>query len=265
MGGRINLDFISHRFASADDYTLREIDNVIQPGEICTLIGRSGCGKSTLLHMIAGLLKPSEGCIRIDGKQVHKPSAKWNMMFQEASLYPWMTVKENAALGLLFAGVSSSEATSKVKELLHMVGIGDKENAKVRSLSGGQQQRVALARSLATEPEVLLLDEPFSALDAFTRSTLQQEVPSICKKLNITMVTVTHDIDEAITMADRVMIMSQNPGQIVDELNIDIPWPHRHMDHKFQQLRDRLMEMFTDTNNATNQNKLSDDKQTDAA
>ena len=265
MGARITLDYLSHRFGSSEDYTLHSIDNVIEPGEICTLIGRSGCGKSTLLHMIAGLLIPTEGCVRIDNKQVNKPSAKWNMMFQEASLYPWMTVTENAALGLLFAGMPKNEATRKVTALLEMVGLAEKADANVLSLSGGQQQRVALARSLATEPDVLLLDEPFSALDAFTRTALQEEVPAICKELNITMVTVTHDIDEAITMADRVMIMSQNPGRIVNELKVDLPWPRRHMDQRFQQLREQLMEMFTETNNIDEDPVETPDQQTVAA
>ena len=174
-------------------------------------------------------------------------------MFQKASLYPWMSVKENAALGLLFAGVSPAQASEKIDGLLDMVGLHDRKDARVQSLSGGQQQRVALARSLATEPEVLLLDEPFSALDAFTRGALQEEVPLICRKLNITMVTVTHDIDEAITMADRVLIMSQNPGRIVDELSVDLPWPRRHMDHKFQHLRDELMQMFVQTETTNSQ------------
>ena len=247
MGARIALDYLSHRFGSATDLTLADIDLTIEPGEVCTLIGRSGCGKSTLLHAIAGLLIPSEGCVRIDGKQVRKPCAKWNMMFQAASLYPWMSVKENAALGLAFAGSSKTEIDEKVTSLLEMLGLGEKANANVQSLSGGQQQRVALARSLATEPELLLLDEPFSALDAFTRSSLQEEVPAICKELNITVVTVTHDIDEAISMADRVMVMARNPGRIVSELKVDLPWPRRHMDHRFQQLREQLMEMFTAT------------------
>jgi NitT/TauT family transport system ATP-binding protein len=197
--------------------------------------------------MLAGLLIPSEGCVRINGHQVSRPSAKWNMMFQKASLYPWMSVKENAALGLLFAGISKAEASQRVDELLDMVGLHDKKDVNVQSLSGGQQQRVALARSLATEPEVLLLDEPFSALDAFTRTALQEEVPAICRARGITMVIVTHDIDEAITMADRVLIMSQNPGRVVDELNVELPWPRRHMDAGFQSLRDRLMEQFKGT------------------
>lgn len=247
MGATISLDYITHRFSPAAAPTLKEIENRIEPGEMVALIGRSGCGKSTLLHMLAGLLIPSEGCVRINGHQVSKPSAKWNMMFQKASLYPWMSVKENAALGLLFAGLGKAEASARVDELLDMVGLHDKKDVNVQSLSGGQQQRVALARSLATEPEVLLLDEPFSALDAFTRTALQEEVPAICRARGITMVIVTHDIDEAITMADRVLIMSQNPGRVVSELNVELPWPRRHMDAGFQALRDELMERFKGT------------------
>ncbi len=244
MGASISLDYITHRFSPTSPPTLKEIDSHIEPGEMVALIGRSGCGKSTLLHILAGLLIPSEGCVRINGTQVTKPSAKWNMMFQKASLYPWMTVKENAALGLLFAGVPKKEASTRVDKLLDMVGLHNKKDVNVQSLSGGQQQRVALARSLATEPELLLLDEPFSALDAFTRSALQEEVPTICRERGITMVIVTHDIDEAITMADRVLIMSQNPGRIVCELTVNLPWPRRHMDPRFQAKRDELMKRF---------------------
>ncbi len=247
MGASISIDYVTHRYANSLDPTLKEIDNKIAPGELVALIGRSGCGKSTLLHMLAGLLMPSEGCIRINGQQVTKPSAKWNIMLQKASLYPWMSVKENAALGLLFAGVPKKEAEQRVESLLDMVGLHDKKDVNVQSLSGGQQQRVALARSLATEPEVLLLDEPFSALDAFTRTALQEEIPAICRQLGITMVIVTHDIDEAIAMADRVLIMSQNPGRIVSELQVALPWPRRHMDGGFQSRRNELMTIFKGT------------------
>ncbi|MCK7543501.1 ABC transporter ATP-binding protein [Marinobacter bryozoorum] len=247
MGATISLDYITHRFSRGAAPTLEKIENRIEPGEMVALIGRSGCGKSTLLHMLAGLLIPSEGCVRVNGHQVSRPSAKWNMMFQKASLYPWMSVRENAALGLLFSGMAKAEAFSRVDELLEMLGLHDKRDVNVQSLSGGQQQRVALARSLATDPEILLLDEPFSALDAFTRTALQEEVPAICRDLDITMVIVTHDIDEAIAMADRVMIMSQNPGRIVGELDVELPWPRRHMDAGFQSLRDQLMTQFKET------------------
>lgn len=246
MGARISVDYVTHRYSASAAPTLYDVSTVIKPGQSVALIGRSGCGKSTLLHILAGLLHPSEGCVRVNGHQITKPSARWNMMFQKASLYPWMNVQENAALGLIFAGVAKREAVAQVQELLAMVGLQDKKSDKVQSLSGGQQQRVALARSLATNPEVLLLDEPFSALDAFTRTSLQDEVPAICRSRGITLVLVTHDIDEAVAMADRVLIMSQNPGRIVSELDIDLPYPRRHMDAKFQLLRSRLMSRFED-------------------
>ena len=257
MGARISLDYITHQFGSSAPPTLVDINGEIEPGELVALIGRSGCGKSTLLHILAGLLQPSEGCVRINGRQITKPSARWNMMFQKASLYPWMSTEENAALGLIFSGVKKREAVAQVQELLAMVGLQDKNKARVQSLSGGQQQRVALARSLATNPEVLLLDEPFSALDAFTRTSLQDEVPAICRERGISMVLVTHDIDEAVAMSDRVMIMSQNPGRIVKELTIDLPYPRRHMDAHFQALRSELMDQFENidsSNQSTHQN-----------
>ena len=245
MGASISLDFITHRFSSSAKPTLQAIDKRIKPGELIALVGRSGCGKSTLLHMMAGLMLPTEGCVRINGTQVTKPSAKWNMMFQKASLYPWMSVRENAGLGLLFAGMKKREVTQRVDTLLDKLGLEEKKDTNVQLLSGGQQQRVALARSLATDPDVLLLDEPFSALDTFTRTSLQEEVPAICRERGITMVTVTHDIDEAISMADRIFIMTQNPGQIADELTADLPWPRNQGDSEFQVLRTELMTRFT--------------------
>ena len=244
MGATISLDFLSHQFATATSLTLQNIQCQISAGEQVALIGRSGCGKSTLLHIMAGLMMPSEGCVRINGKQVTKPCAKWNMMFQKASLYPWMSVKKNAALGLLFAGVDKKTTDERIDYLLGLVGLADKSEVNVQSLSGGQQQRVALARSLATEPEVLLLDEPFSALDMFTRSALQQEVPAICRQLGITLVTVTHDIDEAIYMSDRVMIMAQNPGRIIDELKLELDWPRDPSDPQVKDTRVMIMERF---------------------
>ncbi len=245
MGASISLDYITHRFTPRAKPVLKNIDNKIAAGEHVTLIGRSGCGKSTLLQMMAGLLKPAEGCVRINGKAVSKPSAKWNMMFQKASLYPWMSVKDNAALGLIFAGSKRSEIDQAVDSLLAMLGLLDKKNENVQSLSGGQQQRVALARSLATKPDILLLDEPFSALDTFTRSSLQHEVPAICRDREITLVTVTHDIDEAVAMADRVLIMSQNPGEIIDEVKLSLNWPRDQSSTEFQQARQQLMTKFS--------------------
>jgi NitT/TauT family transport system ATP-binding protein len=241
MSANISIDYITHTFKGQTAPTLKDIELRIQPGEKIALIGRSGCGKSTLLHMLAGLLMPSEGCVRIRGHQVTKPSAKWNMMFQKPSLYPWMNVRQNAELGLVFSGEKDPE---KIDHLLNMVGLNDKADAHIQSLSGGQQQRVALARSLATSPDLLLLDEPFSALDAFTRSSLQDEVAQISSQEELTMVIVTHDIDEAVAMADRVLIMSANPGHIVGEMTIDLPFPRNRASIEFNHKREELMNHF---------------------
>ena len=252
MGANINIDFITHTFKGQKSPTLKDIELQIKPKEKIALIGRSGCGKSTLLHMLAGLLIPSEGCVRIHGHQLSKPSAKWNMMFQKPSLYPWMNVRQNAELGLIFSGTQDSQ---KIDSLLKLVGLSDKADESVQSLSGGQQQRVALARSLATSPEVLLLDEPFSALDAFTRSSLQDEVAEIASKENLTMVIVTHDIDEAVAMADRVLIMSANPGKIVGEKVINLDFPRNRSSTEFSRQREELMNQFENLVGEQNEGK----------
>lgn len=241
MSANLSIDFITHTFKGQKQPTLKNIALQIKPGEKIALIGRSGCGKSTLLHMMAGLLIPSEGCVRIHGHTVSKPCAKWNMMFQKPSLYPWMSVRENAELGLIFTGKRDA---AKIDRLLAMVGLSDKADANVQSLSGGQQQRVAVARSMATSPELLLLDEPFSALDAFTRASLQDDVASIVTQEGLTLVIVTHDIDEAVAMADRVLIMSANPGQIVGEMTVDLPFPRNRASAEFSRQREQLMTQF---------------------
>ncbi len=241
MSASVTVDYITHTFKGQPAPTLENIELKIQPGEKIALIGRSGCGKSTLLHMLAGLLMPSEGVVRIHGHQVTKPSAKWNMMFQKPSLYPWMNVRQNAELGLIFAGAPDPH---KIDALLELVGLSEKADESVQSLSGGQQQRVALARSLATSPELLLLDEPFSALDAFTRASLQDEVAEIASRENLTLVIVTHDIDEAVAMADRVLIMSTDPGRIVGEMKVDLPLPRNRASAEFSRKREALMNQF---------------------
>lgn len=234
---------LSHTYKKSAAPVLTDINLSIPKGQLTALIGRSGCGKSTLLQMIAGLLLPSDGAVRIGGKTVVKPSAKWNMMFQKPSLYPWMTVRENAALGLVFAG-TYKQKQERVEELLDMVGLAEHKDKNVQQLSGGQQQRVALARSLATEPEILLLDEPFSALDAFTRTALQTEVAQICHDQGITMIMVTHDIEEAVAMADKVVIMSHNPGEIVGELDVPLSYPRDRSAADFVELKETLFNQF---------------------
>lgn len=242
-GSSVWISELSHTFKKQPKPALKNINLTIPKGQLTALIGRSGCGKSTLLQMIAGLMIPSDGAVRINAHTVTKPSAKWNMMFQKPSLYPWMTVRENAALGLVFAGTYNAKK-DRVETLLDMVGLSEHKDKNVQQLSGGQQQRVALARSLATEPEILLLDEPFSALDAFTRSQLQNEVSEICHNQGITMILVTHDIEEAVAMADKVVIMSQNPGEIVGEMDVTLDYPRDRSADAFTTLKENLFNEF---------------------
>lgn len=249
MGAAISIDYITHHYPGQEQPTLKDIQVQAAPGETIALIGQSGCGKSTLLHMLAGLLIPSDGCVRINGHQVIKPSPRWNMMFQKPSLYPWMTVRKNASLGLIFQG-RKRDMQSRIDSLLETVGLTEKAEVNVQSLSGGQQQRVALARSLATEPELLLLDEPFSALDAFTRVALQDEVVRLAHERGISVVFVTHDIEEAVAMADRVLVMGSNPGTITAELEVDIAHPRNRNSQAFVDLKAELMGYFGATRTA---------------
>lgn len=243
-GTEIRLMGLTHRYGSRSTVTFNKIDLESPQGEALAIIGRSGCGKSTLLHIVAGILKPSEGRVTLDGTLVTAPSPRWVMMFQAPHLYPWMTVTQNVGVGLTFARWSRRDIAAKVKEAIALVELQDFAEANVQDLSGGQQQRVALARSLVMEPELLLLDEPFSALDAFTRAALQKDVRSIAKRLGFNIIIVTHDIDEAVIMADRAVIMAGSPGNIVHEMDVDLPDPRDRTDPQVQALRGRLMNTF---------------------
>jgi NitT/TauT family transport system ATP-binding protein len=243
MASGIEIDRITHRYGDRGDVVLADIGVTIGAGEVTALIGRSGCGKSTLLQIIAGLIQPSRGAVRIDGQTVAAPSRKWNLMFQQPSLFPWMTVFDNAALGLRFAGRHHGLA-ERVGGLLERLEIAEYADVNVQKLSGGQQQRVALARSLASEPDVLLLDEPLSSLDAFTRAALQADIRGLIRELGITAVLVTHDFEEAVMMADRVVLMRAQPGRIVGERLVDLPDPRRRNSLELQTQRAALAQHF---------------------
>lgn len=243
MGASIQINGITHQFSPKGEVVLQDLFLDIDAGSNIALIGESGCGKSTLLHMLAGLLLPSEGCVKINGRQVIRAHPEWNMMFQQPGLYPWLNVWQNVALGLQFTG-QKENLQARVAEMLELVGLSDRARARVQDLSGGQQQRVALARSLAVDPQIILLDEPFSALDAFTRRNLQIEVSSIARDKGITLVLVTHDIDEALTMGEKVAVMGRNPGTLQDVMDVDLPFPRNPMQPAFAQLREALMDRF---------------------
>jgi ABC-type nitrate/sulfonate/bicarbonate transport system ATPase subunit len=222
-GAHIAVTGVGHRYRrNARSDALSGIDFEVQPCEAVALVGRSGCGKSTLLHILSGLTMPTVGEVRIDGALVSGPSPRWIVMFQQSHLYPWMTVEQNVGLGLKFAGRPRREIRDRVQDLLGLVDLEGYAGRNVQDLSGGQQQRVALARSLAAQPEVLLLDEPFSALDTVTRRALQRDVRRIAVEYGITLVIVTHDIPEAVVMADRALVMASEPGRIVENVPIDV-------------------------------------------
>jgi ABC-type nitrate/sulfonate/bicarbonate transport system ATPase subunit len=221
-GAHIGVTGVSHRYRRNASDALSGVSFEVQPCEAVALVGRSGCGKSTLLHILAGLTLPTAGEVRIDGALVAGPSPRWIVMFQQPHLYPWMTVEENVGLGMKFAGRTRREIRDRVGDLLALVELGGYCGRNVQDLSGGQQQRVALARSLAVQPEVLLLDEPFSALDTVTRRALQRDVRRIAVEYGITLVIVTHDIPEAVAMADRALVMASDPGRIVENVQIEV-------------------------------------------
>ena len=221
-GARIVVTAVSHRYRGSSQFALNNISFEVQPCEAVALVGRSGCGKSTLLHILAGLMPPSAGEVHIDDALVWRPSPRWTVMFQQPHLYPWMNVEQSVGLGLKFAGRPRKEIAIRVGELLRLVELEDYVTRNVQDLSGGQQQRVALARSLAVRPDVLLLDEPFSALDAVTRRALQRDVRRIAIEIGITVVIVTHDIAEAVVMADRAIVMKSDPAEIAEIVPIAI-------------------------------------------
>lgn len=215
----IQLRSVDHRYRRNGALILNSVNFSVARGDRVAIIGRSGCGKSTLLQMIAGLIRPTRGGVAIGGVEVAAPSPRCTLMFQRPLLFPWLTVAENIALALRFSG-RAKEAPARVSRLLELVGLQGLGKGRVHELSGGQQQRVALARSLAVDPQILLLDEPFSALDAVTRSELRGQIRAILDALSITFVLVTHDVGDALDLARRVVVMAAAPGRFVEDIRL---------------------------------------------
>jgi ABC-type nitrate/sulfonate/bicarbonate transport system ATPase subunit len=222
-------------------YALKEVNLDIHKGEFISIIGPSGCGKTTLLRLIAGLDRPEEGSLSINGKEISGPGYERGYIFQQAALFPWATVYDNVALGLKARKVFA-EKKEKVQEFINMIGLDGFEKSYPHELSGGMAQRAAIIRSLINEPEVLLLDEPFGALDAFKRVELQQQLAGIWQKTGATMVMVTHDVDEAIALSGRIVIMTPRPGRIVHIVDVGINPERDRNGDDFIALRRRILE-----------------------
>lgn len=219
---------------------LKDIDFQVRKGEFICIVGFSGCGKSTLLRMTGGLESIEQGAIEMDGAKIKGPSLERGMIFQESRLFPWLKVKDNIAFGLSSGErkrLGKDGVEEKVHELLKLVELDGFADASVFQLSGGMKQRVSIARSLIQKPKVLLLDEPFGALDAITRINMQTEILRIWQEEQTTMILVTHDIDEAVYLADRIVILSSRPGSIKKIVNVDLARPRRRTGIDFSEIR----------------------------
>ncbi|RPI33953.1 MAG: ABC transporter ATP-binding protein [Hyphomicrobiaceae bacterium] len=226
-------------------HALEGVSLAVAPGEILVIIGGSGCGKSTLLRAASGLDTASQGSVALDGVTITAPHEKIGLIFQEPRLLPWLRVADNVAFGL--ADRPKSERAKRVAVALDRVGLSDKADVWPRELSGGQAQRVAIARALITRPSVLLLDEPFSALDAFTRAELQDHLLDLWEEGRPILVLVTHDIEEALVLASRVVVMRAQPGRIAGILDVPLPRPRDRLSPAFEEQKRRVLRLFDST------------------
>lgn len=242
----IEISNVSKTFQQKGAY-LRVIDNVsldIEKGEFVCLLGPSGCGKSTLLNSIAGFERVDQGYIKIDNELVTAPSSKYVTIFQNYGLLPWRSVLKNVELGLETAKLSRREREEIARKYIELVGLSNFEKSHPHQLSGGMQQRVAIARALAVNPDILFMDEPFGALDAITRIKMQKDILEITRLHRKTTLFVTHDIEEAVYLADRIVIMTPNPGRIKDIVTVKLPTGRDRTSDDFIRVRDRVFEIL---------------------
>ena len=235
----LEVQSLSKSYRQAGGNTTAAIGSIscrVEPGEFVSFVGPSGCGKTTLLMTIAGLLAPSAGRVLVNSKEISSPPPDLVLLFQEynKSLFAWRTVLGNVRFGLEARGDHSSNAVNKARSLIDLVGLGGFENHFPWELSGGMQQRVAIARALAYEPKVLLMDEPFGSLDALTRLELEDAVLRLWAELKTTIVFITHDIEEAIYLSDRILVLSRRPSEIIEEMPIDFPRPRDQVSTRAQ-------------------------------
>jgi NitT/TauT family transport system ATP-binding protein len=225
--GRVDIDRVSIVFGAGKKAhkAVEETSIAIEPGEFICILGPSGCGKSTLLNAVAGYVKPATGKVTVDGEVIDKPGPDRGMVFQQYSLFPWKTVRDNVAFGPRLAGHSVGESEAIATTFLEMVGLAKFAKRYPMELSGGMQQRVGIARALANYPRVLLMDEPFGALDSQTRLMMQENLLKIWNQFKTTVLFITHDVDEAIFLADRVLVMSAGPGRIIADFRVGLPRP----------------------------------------
>jgi NitT/TauT family transport system ATP-binding protein len=237
-------------FTDAKGGTITAIDHVnlqVSDGEFVMIVGPSGCGKTTLINILGGLGEATGGQVLLDGKPVDGPGADRGMVFQGYSLFPWLTVQKNVEFGLKMKKLPKEKRASQAKKYIELVGLSGFEEAYPKQLSGGMKQRVAIARTLANEPEILLMDEPFGALDAQTRVVMQELLAKISEQTGTTILFITHDIDEAVLLGDRIYVMSRRPGTIREVLDVNIPGERSHESlvlPEFLETKKRIMDML---------------------
>jgi len=235
----LQLDHIGKQFDTGV-VALQDISLQLRAGEIVTLVGASGCGKSTLLRLVAGLERPSTGRVLLAEAPLTAPSSAVGVIFQEPRLMPWLTVRANVRFGL--AHLPAAEQAARTQAVLARVGLSDFAEALPRQLSGGMAQRVAIARALVTQPALLLLDEPFSALDPFTKASMHAHLLDIWADSRPTLLLVTHDVEEALVLSDRVVVLHGHPGRISQTLTVDLPRPRRRTSPEFQAWKQRVLD-----------------------
>lgn len=232
-----------YKTRNGETIALQNTDLTIKNNEFVCVVGPSGCGKTTLLNIIGGLEESTSGSVKLDGVEVKGPGKERGVVFQQYALFPWKTVIKNVEFGLKLRGLNKEERRKKAEHYLDLVGLKDFANAYPKELSGGMKQRVAIARAYAVEPEVLLMDEPFGALDAQTRAQLQEELLKTWQKEQKTCFFITHDVDEAVILAQRVVIMSARPGRIKEIIDVDIPYPRDQstkLDERFIEIKNEI-------------------------
>ena len=240
----LRLDHVSKSFEKIETdevtHALNEINLTMESGEFISLVGPSGCGKSTILRLVAGLIQPTTGKLTVDGKTITEPSPERGMVFQKPTLFPWLTVWDNIAFSLRMQGRLKGNK-DKVERMIKVIGLEKFRNDYPGQLSGGMAQRVALVRSLINEPDILLLDEPLGALDAFTRMNMQDEILKIWQEKEQLAIMVTHDVDEAIYMGTRVIVLDANPGRVVADIQIKEPFPRDRSSDTFVQYGNEIL------------------------
>lgn len=236
----LKLEDVSKSFAKIETdevtHALTSVTTTMESGEFISLVGPSGCGKSTMLRLIAGLITPTTGKLTVNGKEIEGPAPDRGMMFQKATLFPWLTVKDNIAFSLKMQGKLKGNE-QRVEDMIKVIGLEGFREDYPAQLSGGMAQRVALVRSLINEPPILLLDEPLGALDAFTRMNMQDEILKIWQEKQQLAIMVTHDVDEAIYMGTRVLVMDAHPGRVIADIKIDLPFPRDRGSREFVEYR----------------------------